>query len=143
MHWVFLVCILISIALFLMMDIIWTRDFAQGIPFITGEAENGNPGPELVGYEVSVYILFWLLTIMLIALFIYELFFMPLSKIVHDDIHRKEIVGNEVVDVHDTYKEKYENRNKKEEERLPQKDEDKQKEEQPKEDPPEDPKLPL
>lgn len=137
MHWVLLACLLLFIGLFLMMDIIWTRDFAQGIPFITGEYTNNEIGQELTAYEISVYILFWLLTIMLIVVFIYELFFIPLKKIVHDDINRKEIMGNEVVDVHDTYKEKYENRNKSKDS-SPAKENPKKKD-----DHPEDPKLPF
>lgn len=112
MHWVLLVFLLIFAAGFLWMLIIYTVDFATGTPFITSSPEKtGEVGQELYAYEITIYIMFLLLFLIMIGLFVYELLFYPLNKIVHDDINRKELVGDRIIDVHDTYKEKYENRN--------------------------------
>lgn len=111
MHWVLLVFLLVFAAGFLWMLIIYTVDFANGTPFITASPEKtGEIGQELYAYEITIYIMFWLLFLLMIVLFVYELLFYPLNKIVHDDINRKELVGDRIIDVHDTYKEKYENK---------------------------------
>lgn len=115
MHWVLLVCILMFAAGFLWMIVIWTRDFATGTAFITATSKTSSEiGEELYAYEITLYIIFWLLFLMLCVLFVYELLFYPLRKIIHDDVNRKELMGDRIIDVHDTYKEKYENKDKKE-----------------------------
>ena len=95
------------------MIVIWTRDFILGVPFITGpQNEDGSIGEELIAYEITI------------STFVYELVFLPIDKIVHDNINRKELMGGEVVNVHDTYKENYEGKedNKKEPDQVEESD---------------------
>lgn len=115
MFWVLLVSLLLFISCLLVMIVIWTKDFAMNIPFITGPANSdGSIGEELVAYEVTIYTLFWILLAILVLIFVYELIFFPLDKMTPDQINRKELVGDTVVDIHDTYKEEYENKDNKE-----------------------------
>lgn len=110
MHWVLLASLLLFASCLLVMVVIWTIDFAKGIPFITGPDDSGQVGEALVGYEVTIYLVFWVLFLVLVGLFVYELLFYPVDELVPDAIDRKEIVDGEVVDVHDTYEERYRNR---------------------------------
>lgn len=97
----------------------------MGVPFITGpQNKDGSIGEELIAYEITIYTLFWILDLILISTFVYELVFLPIYKIVHDNINRKELMGGEVVNVHDTYKENYEGKkdNKKEPDQIEESD---------------------
>lgn len=125
MHWVLLASLLLFISYLLVMIVIWTRDFILGVPFITGpQNEDGSIGEELIAYEITIYTLFWILDLILISTFVYELVFLPIDKIIHDNINRKELMGGEVVNVHDTYKENYEGKedNKKEPDQVEESD---------------------
>ena len=80
MHWVLLASLLLFISCLLVMIVIWTRDFILGVPFITGpQNEDGSIGEELIAYEITIYTLFWILDLILISTFVYELVVLPID----------------------------------------------------------------
>lgn len=100
MHWILLVAQLAFMAAVLTMIIIWSRDFASGVPFITGPANSdGSVGEELIAYEVTVYVFFWIIFLVLIICFLYDLIWYPLDKIIIDKGNKTELLGGQVVPV--------------------------------------------